>query len=783
MDATRNFFIFRRLFPVLLPMVFSFRSALVAAHSHNLRLGFLRRCLEEQVLPPSLLPRRLLQFGDRPFEEFHRLVLLRSISMKKEEVREAFKTSRRKKRDLLAALPIDWRKCIFDFCYQKLRNKCNCLRLTLDNKITVLIANSNWSIHANEDFVINLSDVNIDPSSLPALGYGLSFSITPSTPDYVSITNAFCNLEKYGNISQDSLNICKGFIYGVSSLKSHSNVPLRFLKVYEHLRKNENLHITKADKSNALVVLNKQDYLDKMVALLSDSDTYSLLNSNPTERISGSFNKKLKCIFKGKPTMIKQFMTISPSLPYLYGLIKTHKPNNPIRPIISSVGSATYKLSKWLVTILTPVVGTISTSHIKNNVDLIDKLNNVNVNFQFKMVSFDVTSLFTKVPVSDLLEYLSEILDNFELPLPTQSILALIKLCVVDSVFSFDGRFYLQKFGMAMGNPLSPVLSNIYMECFETKFLPRVLPAHAKWYRYVDDVLCIWPISENIIDFLTLINSQVDSIKFTYEEERDLCLPFLDINIHRTSYGFQYNIYRKPTNICSYIHYYSNHSDNIKKATFSTMFLRAFRVCSPPYLQAEFDTIYDIGRKLRYPDSFISCALEKARRTFYSIRRSEPFNLDNLLVLPYNDLYRNVPEFLNSFNINVIFSYPNTVRNILIRNAPKKSEGCIYKIPCKECNNFYVGQTGKTLSTRLKQHQYSVRVGQTSSALFLHMNNCNHRIDWEGADTILYCNNITKRNIIESAFIKYHSDLINISPGLYKLDQFVVEMIFKLVSR
>ena len=74
-------------------------------------------------------------------------------------------------------------------------------------------------------------------------------------------------------------------------------------------------------------------------------------------------------------------------------------------------------------------------------------------------------------------------------------------------------------------------------------------------------------------------------------------------------------------------------------------------------------------------------------------------------------------------------------------------------------------------------------MGQTSSALFLHMENHNHLINWKGADVILYCNNITKRNIIESAFIKHQIDLINVSAGLYKLDAFVVEKIFKLVSR
>ena len=128
-------------------------------------------------------------------------------------------------------------------------------------------------------------------------------------------------------------------------------------------------------------------------------------------------------------------------------------------------------------------------------------------------------------------------------------------------------------------------------------------------------------------------------------------LPFLDVKVHRTSTGFKYSVYRKPTNVCSYIHYYSNHSDKIKLGTFSSMFLRAFRVCSPEFLQHELDTIFNISKKLKYPYNFIERALYKARKTFYLMTYREPFNNQNLLVLPYNSAFKNVPRFYKAFNI------------------------------------------------------------------------------------------------------------------------------------
>ena len=95
------------------------------------------------------------------------------------------------------------------------------------------------------------------------------------------------------------------------------------------------------------------------------------------------------------------------------------------------------------------------------------------------------------MPVDDLLEFLADELEAIDLPVSASKIIELIKLCIKDCKFGFNGNFYSQKFGMALGNPLSPVLSNLYMEFFEIKILPRILPPNVYWFRYVDDIFCI----------------------------------------------------------------------------------------------------------------------------------------------------------------------------------------------------------------------------------------------------------------------------------------------------
>ena len=69
-----------------------------------------------------------------------------------------------------------------------------------------------------------------------------------------------------------------------------------------------------------------------------------------------------------------------------------------------------------------------------------------------------------------------------------------------------------------------------------------------------------------------------------------------------------------------------------------------------------------------------------------------------------------------------------------------------------------------------------------SNSLFLHRNNFNHAIDWDNSKVLLNCNNVTRKNIIEFAVIKYQQNLMNVSQGLYELDDLIVSQIFKLVS-
>ena len=110
-----------------------------------------------------------------------------------------------------------------------------------------------------------------------------------------------------------------------------------------------------------------------------------------------------------------------------------------------------------------------------------------------------MVSLFPNVLFVDSLELLSQ---HFE-----DDVLALFKHILTSTYFCFDGQFYEQMEGVAMGSPLSPVVANFFLEDFEKKAIEQATHKPVCWFRYVDDTFVIWPHGqEKLTEFLNHLN-------------------------------------------------------------------------------------------------------------------------------------------------------------------------------------------------------------------------------------------------------------------------------------
>ena len=129
--------------------------------------------------------------------------------------------------------------------------------------------------------------------------------------------------------------------------------------------------------------------------------------------------------------------------------------------------------------------------------------------------------------------------------------------------FQFRGIIYQQKFGTAMGSPVSPIVANLFMEWLEQKAIATA-PITCRpqlWKRYVDDVLEKIKEGEtqNLTDHLNTVDT-TGSIKFTHEEENDGSIPFLDtLIVRKADNTVKLLVYRKKTHTDRYLHFSSHH--------------------------------------------------------------------------------------------------------------------------------------------------------------------------------------------------------------------------------
>ena len=421
----------------------------------------------------------------------------------------------------------------------------------------------------------------------------------------------------------------------------------------------------------------------------------------------------------------------------------------------------------------------MSNYHLRHNQDLLHHLKDI-IPGNDKFISFDVTALFTNVPLGPTLDFLKRKLPsvNFDFGIPINCLVELIELCTKNSYFQYGKEFYEQVFGMAMGNPLSPVLAGLFLEHVETEILPLYTGVQPKlWLRYVDDSLSRVSTDFDLNGFLHFLNSLYPTLKFTYEWEYEGKIPFLDVLIFNLKSCLKFSVYRKPTNAESYLHFFSFTAENIKVGLAQCLFLRALRVCSPEYLKDEIDHIKFALKKLAYPERILDKAYWKARKTAFrnvSDKEIEPMTQDNVIpvrniVVPYVPTLEKFKGPLKQINYGLVFKYNNKISNCLTSNSPPIPGG-VYKIPCKVCPKLYIGETGRTLQDRIGEHKSDIVKPERklSSGVVSHVWDTGHLFDFTKAEMLFNSNDLTKRHLVESAVIKHysHQDLsLNLNYG------------------
>lgn len=349
-------------------------------------------------------------------------------------------------------------------------------------------------------------------------------------------------------------------------------------------------------------------------------------------------------------------------------------------------------------------------------------------------------------------------------------------MVIKTTYFQFNGKIYEQTYGMSMGSPLSPVLSNLFMEEFEKKALSTAPHPPKYWGRYVDDTGVIGKKAHED-ELFDHINKQHESIKFTIEKENDdQCLPMLDLEMIRKDNSITTNIYRKPTHTDHYLQWSSHHPVHQKLGVVRTLMHRADTLIADDTLRKEEkEKVKTALRACGYPEWALKEGDLKGKKEKKKEAPEDGKKPKGYVVIPYaKGISERLRRVYRKHGISMYSKAGLTLRNCLVRPKDpveaKEQCGVVYECACDECGQIYVGETGRSLGERASEHQTSIESSDWKSALSQHQEQTGHLVNHthQVQDKIKIIDKEPRdlsREIVEAIHIRLRKATINRTEG------------------
>ena len=447
------------------------------------------------------------------------------------------------------------------------------------------------------DCLLNLSSKKLTLVEENALRCGLKHHILPQKLDAdavkLSIEKVVYSAIRDTGITvdhefRDNVKFCtQSFLSNSKSLCS-SKVNQTLHRTLSLLAKDKTIKICKYDKGTGTVILNSNDYFDKMDQIVNDTSKFQQVEvfenkDHPVIKKENSVSYYIRKYLK--PVVSEEtannLMPTGSQCGKLYGLCKVHKSNFPMRPVVSMIGTPEYQLAKYLDNLIKPNIP--DTYMLTSTKNFIDRINSTNVKPNDIMVSFDVCSLFTNVPLAETIDIITEYCFSNQAklipPVDKKIFKKLLKLAT-GGLFMYNGRLYKQIDGVAMGSPLGPTIANFFLANLEMEMFKKTnLIKPTVYLRYVDDVFAVFDCNETLVNFFNFINKLHPNLKFTLERANDT-LPFLDVEVKIIGDYFETCVYRKKTHTNVLLNYNAMVPKKWKIGLILCLLNRAWCICS-----------------------------------------------------------------------------------------------------------------------------------------------------------------------------------------------------------
>lgn len=556
--------------------------------------------------------------------------------------------------------------------------------------------------------------------------------------------------------------------------KEKYNISLEEVKALRELMHMKHIVMKPADKGSAVVILSREQYIFEAERQLHDTEYYKKLKKPIFMDTISMVGKILDSLKKKKFIDAKQSQylrgSLQPRARRFYILPKIHKDPAkwtipfelpPGRPIVSDCGSETYFTAEYLDFYLNPL-SLKHPAYVRDTYHFIEIVKSLRIPSEFYFFSMDVESLYTNIPIQAGITSVKKVFEKFpDAKRPDNELLQLLEINLTRNDFIFNGEFYLQIKGTAMGKRFAPAYANIFMANWEEEVFAKCKKKPAHYLRYLDDIWGIWTGSkQEFEEFVETLNSHNSSIKLKTEINQ-YSIDFLDTTVFKgldfhKNYQLDVKVHFKTTDTHALLHKTSFHPKHTFRGLVKSQILRFKRICTrQENFKEAVDILFKALRKRGYSRPFLRHCL----KTFQERQKKDQRNLFPLITTffsagkylhsKFKNNFENIvgdsglipnPRVISAFRRNknltdfliraklppltlekpqmleAQFSRLKFIRNVRDHTVVKipqgfspRSKNCVYVIYCNKCGVKYVGETKNTLSTRMVQHRYNIR--------------------------------------------------------------------------
>ena len=556
--------------------------------------------------------------------------------------------------------------------------------------------------------------------------------------------------------------------------KEKGNLSYDEIKAIRQLSQNKSIIIKPADKGSVVVILGREQYIMEAHRQLDNTTYYKKLKEPIYLKTIPVVHNILNELHKKKyiNSRQKQYLKgeCQPRARRFYILPKIHKDPQtwtvplevpPGRPIVSDCGSETYKTAEYIDYHLNPL-SIKHPSYIKDTYHFIDIVKNLQIPQNSSFFTIDIDSLYTNIDTQAGLLAVRNIMTKYpNIKRPDQAILKLLEINLTKNDFEFNGQFYLQIKGTAMGKKFAPAYANIFMADWEEKALAKCPKKPLHYYRYLDDIWGIWTYSrEDFDEFIKILNTHDASITLKYVSN-DHSVDFLDTTTFKGptfthTHKLDIKVHFKDTDTHALLFKTSFHPTHTYRGLIKSQLLRFRKICtrSSDFITAV-KLLFSALRHRGYSRSFLRHCLKNYEEqkpkidtnmiplitTFSTISRvmnnklKDNFKtmiqdqglLESFQVISAYRRNKNLKDLLVKATLTPlhqktnkillqVFCKLNFVRNmhtktnfIIKQQFTPQTSNCVYVIFCKKCGKQYVGETKNSIATRMTQHRYNLR--------------------------------------------------------------------------